>query len=66
MAKADQEAFNIIIELISKGYTVQMNDTFGYSVIVWPSYKTDITHFHYEGDTLVDALLKCKKELSDK
>lgn len=63
MAKSDQEAFNIIIKLIDKGYTVQINDTFGYGVIVWPKYKTEFAHYHYEGNTLTEALLKIEKEL---
>ena len=60
-----EELERISNELVNKGYTVQIDNTFGYTLTIWPPSKKDFDHVHYDGDTLVDALLQCKKKLLD-
>ncbi len=61
MAKVDAEALNKLLELINDGQTVELVKTpFGYQATVWPHGIHDFLHHHYEGDTLIEAILKIK------
>jgi hypothetical protein len=61
MAKVDAEALNKILKLIDDGQLLQIEKTpFSYQVTVWPKGHKDFMHHHYEGDTLIEAILKVK------
>jgi len=52
MAKADQEAFNIIVALVNKGQVIQIEQKFGgVEVTVWPNQHDQLNHSHYQGAT---------------
>ena len=62
MAKADQEAFNMIVALVNSGALIQIESiTNGYEVTVWPSRHNRLQHSHYQGDTLLEAVSKAAK-----
>jgi len=59
MAKADQEAFNIIVALVNKGQVIQIEQKFGgVEVTVWPNQHDQLNHSHYQGATLLEAISK--------
>ena len=61
MAKIDAEALNKLLQLIDDGQTVELVKTpFGYQATVWPHGHRDFLHYHYEGDTLIETILKIK------
>lgn len=59
MAKVDQQAYGIIHQLLDKGYTLRIEKhKNSYEVTVWEQYNKNMEHFHYEGEGLLEALLK--------
>lgn len=61
MAKVDAEALNKILELVNDGQVIELIKTpFGYQATVWPKGRHDLLHYHYEGDTLIEEILKIK------
>ena len=60
--KADAEALGILSSWIDKGYTIQLNKFVrDYEITVWKTSNKD--HSHYEGETLVEAVMKAAKRI---
>jgi len=61
MAKVESEALVKLLTLINDGQLIQIEQTpFCYEVTVWPSRHDRLNHHHYQGDTLIEAILKIK------
>lgn len=59
MAKIDQAAFTKIVDLLNKGQLIQIEQTsFCYEVTVWPDKHNRLQHSHYQGETLIEAIMK--------
>jgi hypothetical protein len=64
MAKVDAEALNKLLTMVNEGQLIQIEQTpFCYEVTVWPSRHDRLNHHHYQGDTLIEAILKIKNGL---
>jgi hypothetical protein len=61
MAKADAEALNILLDIVNNGGLIQIENTATcYEVTVWPSRHDRLNHHHFQGDTLIEAVMKIK------
>ncbi len=61
MAKSESAAYTAILELVNKGQLIQIEQTpFCYEVTVWPDRHDRLNHTHYQGETLLEAVMKIK------
>jgi hypothetical protein len=61
MSKSESIAYGILLELSNKGGIVQIEKTAHcYEVTVWPNRHNTLNHTHFQGDTLLEAIMKIK------
>lgn len=64
MAASDAKAFVLLTEMVSEGYTIQFEirgkgkPQQNYEVTVWKSPANQLDHHHYQGETLMEAVMK--------
>lgn len=62
MSKAESTAYSALLDLVNKGKIVQIeNIHYGYEVTVFAGHG-DKNHGHYQGETLIEAIMKVKDE----
>ena len=61
MAKIDAEALNVLLDIVNNDGIVQIENTATcYEVTVWPSRHDTLNHHHFQGETLIEAIMKVK------